>query len=131
MASAESVPADRQKSELIMSTGEQPMYVSRRSFRSLGQQYRIYTDRVELGFLGFRKIITGTDILAVEVRPACVIGDLFRGKGLAAAFALKLDLADLFRHVAIHRRSGWLRYVRFAPDDPDTFVQVCKSIMRE
>ena len=114
-----------------MSTGEQPLYVSRRSFRSLGQQYRIYTDRVELGFFGFKKIIAGADILAVEVRPACVIGDLLRGKGLASAFALKLDLADLFRHVAIHRRSGWFRHVRFAPDDPDTFAQVCKSIMRK
>lgn len=76
-----------------MSTDELPLYVSRRSFRSLGQQYRIYTDRVELGFFGFKKTIAGADILDGEVRPRTVIGDLFRGKGLAAAFALKLDLA--------------------------------------
>ena len=113
-----------------MTTGEQPLYESRRSFRSLGQAYRIYTDRVELGFFGFKKTIAGADILNVEVRPHMVSGDLFRGKGLASAFALKLDLADLFRHVAIHRRSGWIKHVRFAPDDPDTFVQVCKSIVR-
>jgi hypothetical protein len=114
-----------------MTIGEQSLYVSRRSFRSLGQQYRIYTDRVELEFFGFRKIIRAADILTVEVRPRMVIGDLFRGKGLAASFALKLDLADLFRHVAIHRRCGWVKHIRFAPDDPDTFVQMCKSIMRK
>jgi hypothetical protein len=114
-----------------MTTGEQPLYVSKRSFKSLGQQYRIYIDRVELGFFGFRKTIRAADILAVEVRPRMVIGDLFRGKGLAASFALKLDLADLCRHVAIHRRSGWIKHIRFAPDDPDTFVQVCKSIMKK
>jgi len=65
----------------------------------------------------------------VEVRPPVVIGDLFRRKGLARSFALKLDLADFCRHVAIHRRSGWIKHVRFTPDDPDTFVSVCKSIM--
>lgn len=108
---------------------QQPLYESRRMFRNLWQRYRVYTDRVELrSFLG-AKIIRANDILDVEVRPAVVIGDLFRGKGPAYSLALKLDMADFFRHVAIHRRSGWIKHIRIAPDDPDEFVRVCKSII--
>jgi hypothetical protein len=108
---------------------DQPLYVSKRLFRNLWQQYRIYTDRIELRSCVGRKVIRAEDIVDVEVRPPVVIGDLFRGKGFVQSFALKLDLADLFHHVAIHRRSGWIKHLRFTPDDPDMFVNVCKSIM--
>jgi len=109
---------------------EEPLYVSRRLFRNLWQRYRIYADWVELQFFTCRKIVRADDILDVEIRPAVVIADLFRGKGFARSFALKMDLADFFRHVAIHRRPGWIKHLRFTPDDPETFVQVCKSIIR-
>jgi hypothetical protein len=108
---------------------KQPLYVSKRSFRNLWQQYRLYADRIELRFCVGRKVVSADDILDVEVRPPVVIGDLLRGKGFARSLALKLDLADFFRNVAIHRKSGWIRHIRFTPDDPDTFVQLCKSIM--
>ena len=109
---------------------DQPLYVSRRLFRNLWQRYRIYTDRIELRtFMGW-KVIRAEDIVDIEIRPPVVIGDLFRGKGFARSFPLKLDMADFFRHVAIHRRSGWIKYVRFTPNDPDTFVSVCRSIMK-
>ncbi|MBC8218179.1 MAG: hypothetical protein H8E73_06905 [Planctomycetes bacterium] len=107
---------------------EQPLYESRRLFRNLWQQYRIYADRVELRLFGRGRVIPADDILDVEVRPAPVIGDLFRGKGFAYSFALKMDLADFFSHVAIHRRSGWIKHIRITPDDPEKFVRVCKSI---
>ena len=110
---------------------KQPLYVSKRSFRNLWQQYRIYADRIELGFCVGRKVVPADDILDVEVRPPVVIGDLLRGKGFARGLALKLDLADFFRNVAIHRKSGWIKHIRFTPDDPDTFVQLCKSIMKK
>ncbi len=109
---------------------EEPLYISRRLFRNLWQQYRIYPDRIELKFFSSRKVVRAEDILEVEIRPGIVIADLFRGKGFAHSFALKLDLADFFRHVAIHRRSGWIKHLRFTPDDPETFVQICKSIKR-
>jgi len=108
---------------------EEPLYESRRLFRNLWQQYRIYADRVELRLFGRGRVIPADDILDVEVRPAPVIGDLFRGKGFAYSFALKMDLADFFRHVAIHRRSGWIKHIRITPDDPEEFVRVCKSIV--
>jgi len=107
---------------------EQPLYESRRLFRSLWQKYLIYADRVELRFFGRGRIISAYDILGVEVRPAPVIGDLLRGKGFAYSFALKMDLADFFGHVAIYRRSGWIKHIRITPDDPQEFVRVCKSI---
>lgn len=110
-------------------TSEQPLYVSARSFRNLWQEYRIYTDRIELKSFFGRKIIPAGDIIDIEVRPRMVIGDLFRGKTFKESLALKLDLADLYRHVAIHRRSGWLKYIRITPDDPETFVRIGKSIM--
>jgi hypothetical protein len=110
---------------------DQPQYVSRRLFRNLWQQYRIYTDRIELRSFFGPKVIRAEDILDVQVRPPVVIGDLFRRKGLAQSFALKLDMADFFRHVAIHRRSGWIKHVRITPDDPDTFVNICRSVMKK
>jgi hypothetical protein len=108
---------------------EQPLYESRRLFRNLWQRYRIYAGRVELSLFGRDKVIAADDILDVEVRPPPVIGDLFRGKGIAFSFALKMDLADFFRHVAIHRRSGLIKHIRITPDDPEEFVRVCKSIL--
>ena len=108
---------------------EQPLYVSARSFKNLWQEYRIYADRIELQSCFGRKVILADDILDVEVRPPLVIGDIFRGKGFKDGLALKLDLADLCPHVAILRRSGWFRHIRIAPDDPDTFARICKSIM--
>jgi hypothetical protein len=110
------------------STG-QPLYVSARSFRNLWHQYRIYADRIELDSFFGRKVIPAGDILEVEVRPPLVVGDIFRGKGFKNGLALKLDMADLCSHVAILRRSGLFRHIRFTPDDPDTFVRICKSIM--
>ena len=107
---------------------EQPLYESRRLFRNLWQRYRIYADRIELRSFVGSKVIAADDIIDVEVRESPVIGDLFRGKGLAYSLALKLDLADFYRHVAIHRRSGWIRHIRVTPDDPEKFVQVYKSI---
>jgi len=69
-------------------------------------------------------------MITLEVRPAGVIGDLFRGKG-RAALALKLDLADLAPHVALHRRSGAFKYLRFTPDDPVGFVAAYQRAMGE
>ena len=105
-----------------MEAGE-PLYASRRTWLSLGQQYRVYPDRIEMRMLTGRRIIRSEAILSMEVRPPVAAADLFRGKGFAGAMALKLDLCDLCRHVLIHRRCGLFRWLRIAPDDPDRFVE--------
>ncbi|MFH1243433.1 MAG: hypothetical protein V1689_13890, partial [Pseudomonadota bacterium] len=110
---------------------EKALYTSRRSWRSLWQQHRIYADRIELSSCIGTKTIPVADIVDIEVRPPLVIGDLFRGKGFAYCWALKLDLADLCRHVALLRTSGIMKRLRFSPDDAATFVEVCRSVMKE
>ena len=107
----------------------QLLYTSKRLPKSLWQKYQIYTDRITLGFCVGQTTIQVSDIVDVEVRPPVVIADLLRGKGFLYSLALKLDLADLFRHVAIHRRTGWMKHIRITPDDPDRFVDVCKSLI--
>lgn len=114
-----------------MTADSEPLYVSKRSWRSLWQEYRVYPDRIELSSWIGKKVISADEILDIEVRPPSVIGDLFRGKGFAYSLPLKLDMADSCRHVAVHRTSGIMKYLRFTPDDPEEFVEVCKSIMKE
>jgi hypothetical protein len=75
-------------------------------------------------------VIPADEILEVEIRPSSIIGDLFRGKGFAYAFPLKMDWADMCRHVALRRKSGLMKYLRFTPDDLDRFVELCKTIIK-
>ena len=112
-----------------MTQGEQPLYVSKRLLRNLWQEYRVCIDRIELRCRVGKKTILADDIADVAVRPPVVIGDLFRGRGLRYSLALRLDLADFFCHAAIHRKTGWIRYVRITPDAPDRFVEICRSLM--
>ena len=78
-----------------------------------------------------RKALTSISSIRVSVRPPVVIGDFFRGKGFGYCWALKLDLADLCRHVALLRRSGTMKRLRFSPDDPEEFVAACKSVVKD
>lgn len=119
-----------------MNALDKPLYVSRRSRASLGQEYRIYQDRIELQcWVAFHTlVIRPDDILTIEVRPAPVFADYFRGKGfVASVLPLKIDLADMHSHVAMTKRSKlpWMRHIRFTPDDPELFVAVCESIMEK
>lgn len=101
-----------------------PIYISKRTAKSLGQEYRIYPDRLELQswFLFHTFVIPAGDILAVEVRPS-----LFGGrKGIT--WGIKLDNSDLCRHVLIRRKSGFMKRIAFSPDDPEKFAAVCKAL---
>ena len=54
-----------------------PIYISKRTGRSLWQEYRIYRDRLELQswFLFHTVVVPASEIQAVEVRPS-----IFRGR---------------------------------------------------
>ncbi len=114
-----------------MGAFEPPLYVSRRSGASLWQEYRIYGDRVELQawMLLHTIVIPVNELLEIEVRPPVAFADLFRRRGAWNILALKIDLADIRRHVAVRRRSGFIKCIRFTPDHPEDFVRACKSIM--
>ena len=107
-----------------MNTFEQPIYVSRRTRASLWQEYRIYSDRLELQSwtLFHTIVIPADDILEIEVRPSAFSGR----KGFT--LGIKLDMTDLCRHVLIRRNSGFWKCLAFTPENPDEFVCVCKSV---
>lgn len=111
--------------------GPELLYVSPRSGRSVWQEYRVYSDRIELECrLAFRTLVVPADALvAVEVRPPPVFADVFRGRSFPSSFALKLDWADLHPHVAIERSRGFMKHLRLTPDDPDEFVRVCRRLL--
>ena len=108
-----------------MSTLEPPVLVSRRTPASLWQQYRIYSDRLELqSWILFHTIvIPANEILDIEVRPSAFSGR----KGMT--WGIKLDNSDLCRHVLVTRKNGLFKRIAFTPDNPDEFARVCKSIM--
>jgi hypothetical protein len=104
-----------------MNAFQQPVYVSRRTPASLWQEYRIFPDRLELQswILFHTVVIPAAEILTIEVRPSVFSGR----KGIT--WGIKLDNADLCRHVLVRRKSGFLKCIAFTPDNPDEFARVC------
>jgi hypothetical protein len=111
-----------------MCQSEEAVYKSKRTWRSLWQEYRVYRDRIELeSWLTFHTMrIPIYEIEEIRVSPRFAFGDLFR-KGLV--LALKNDMADVCRHVTLRKKSGFINYIKFTPDDTDRFVEVCRSVM--
>lgn len=109
---------------------ETPVYVSKPTGRNFWQKYSVYSDRIELrSWFCFKNfVIPWEELIEIKVCPREVVSDLWREKSLASLLALKLDWSDIFTHVVIRRRSGLLRYIRFTPDDPEKFVEVCRAV---
>ena len=107
-------------------TDEQPLYVSKPTARSLWQEYRLYPDRLELDMHVWGPItVPLEDIADVSERPAGVIFDVVRGDyGLKEMLrTVKLDLADLHRHVTIEKETGTWRQFRLTPEDNGEFIR--------
>lgn len=113
-------------------TSETPLYVSSRLGRNLWQEYRIYPDRLELQFrLGFRTLVVPIrEILNVTVSGPVILEVFHANEKLSALLALKMGFSDFNRCVVLRKKSGF-RLLRFTPDDPDRFVEVCRSILKE
>jgi hypothetical protein len=96
------------------------LYESKRTAKSLWQEYRIYSDRLELQswFLFHTVVVPADEIQSVEVRPPGII------------WGIKLDNCNVCRHVSLTRKSGVFKRIGFTPDDPEKFVAVCKTILR-
>ena len=103
-----------------------PIYTSKRTAKSLWQEYRIYRDRLELQswFLFHTLIIPAGEIFKIEVRPSIFSGR----KGFI--WGVKLDNCDFCRHVLLIKKTGLFKRIGFSPDDPDKFVAVCQSILQ-
>jgi hypothetical protein len=102
-----------------------PIYISKRTTRSLWQEYRIYPDRLELQcWIALHTlVIPANEIQEIKVRPSVFSGQ----KGFT--WGVKIDNCDLCRHVLLRRKSGILKRIGFSPDDPEKFVAVCQSFM--
>lgn len=106
----------------------EPAYISKRSFKNIWQEYRVYPDRLELQFwLGLHTIVIPFEnIEAIEIRPPFSAGDLFKGKSFSFSFPLKIDATDMYRHIAVKRKNGVSKHIRFTPDDPEKFLSAIK-----
>ena len=107
-----------------------PLYVSKRSFKNLWQQYRIYPDRVELQcWIAFHTLkITLQEIVNIRVKSSFSFSDFFRKESFDVR-AIKIDQSDLYRHVVIAKKSGLMKRVVFTPDRPDEFADIIKLLM--
>jgi hypothetical protein len=104
---------------------ETRLYASKRMGKSLWQQYRIYPDRLERQswFLFHTVVVPRDEIQAIEARPSVWCSD----KGIT--WGIKLDNCDLCRHVLLTKKSGIFKRIGFTPDQPEEFVEICKSIL--
>jgi hypothetical protein len=102
-----------------------PIYTSRRTGRSLWQEYRIHRNRLELQswFLFHTLVVPANEIQAVEVRPS-----IFRGRA-GFIWGVKLDNCDFCRHILLIKKTGLFKRIGFSPDDPEKFATICQSIM--
>ena len=104
---------------------DSPIYISKRTTKSLWQEYRICQDRLELQswFLFHTIVIPAGEIASIEVRPSIFSGS----RGII--WGIKLDNCNLCRHVLLTKKTGLFKRIGFSPDDPEKFVAVCKSIL--
>ncbi len=101
-----------------------PLYESVPTKKSMGNQYSIYPDRIELRcrfpFVTRTLVIHKEDLISIDTYQPPVIRTSFR--------ALKLDLADLSEHVGIKRKNGFFKQLRFTPENPKEFVAKVKVV---
>ena len=93
-----------------------PIYISKACLKSFWNEYRLYNDHIELkSWLCFKTFFIPYDEL---ISIGLFEPPVFKSKLLA----LKLDWADLNKHVGIQRKNGWFKFVRFTPQNPEEFI---------
>ena len=107
-----------------MKSTQTPLYKSIPTKKRIGNEYSIYTDRIELRcrfpFLTKTLVIKKDDLITIDIFKPPVVRTTFR--------ALKLDLADMKEHVGIKRKSGFFKQLRFTPENQKEFVSKVKEI---
>lgn len=112
-----------------MST-DQAIYISPSTVKSLWQEYRIYTDRIEFKTHLGTMVVPLAEIEQVFVRESDVKG-LLRGELQLKGFrpALKLDWANFVEHVVIDKSVGKIRRILFTPENPTEFKAVLDQVL--
>lgn len=107
-----------------MKMPDTPLYKSCPTKKSIGNEYSIYSDRIELRcrfpFFSKTLVVKKDDLVSIDIFKPPVIRTTFR--------ALKLDLADLKEHVGIQRKNGFFKQLRFTPENPEEFVSKTREI---
>lgn len=111
---------------------EQPVYTSPSTVKSLWQEYKIYSDRVELKTHFGTLTVPLDEIERVEVRESDVKG-LMHGELQLKGFrpALKLDWANFVEHVVLDRAGGRIHRILFTPSDPTEFKSALQRALSE
>jgi hypothetical protein len=103
-----------------------PLYKSTSTKKSIGNEYSLYADRIELKcrfpFITKTLVIKKDDIISIDTFKPPVFRTTIR--------ALKLDLADLNEHVGIKRKNGVFKQLRFTPENPKEFVAKVKELFK-
>lgn len=107
-----------------MKRPDTPLYKSCSTKKSIGNEYSIYSDRIELRcrfpFFSKTLVVKKDDLVSIDIFKPPVIRTTF--------WALKLDLADLKEHVGIQRKNGFFKQLRFTPENPEEFVSKTREI---
>jgi hypothetical protein len=101
---------------------ENPIFTSSSTVKSIWQEYRIFSDRVEFDAFFGKMTVPFEHIEKVEVSESEIRG-LMRGDLHLKGFrpALKLDWANFLEHVVLDKSEGHIRRILFTPEDPETF----------
>lgn len=102
-----------------------PVYVSKSTARSIWQEYRIFSNRVEIDTKFGLLVIPFEHIESAEVSESEVKG-LMRGDLHLKGFrpALKVDWANFVEHVVIDKSEGLIHRILLTPNDPEEFKNI-------
>jgi hypothetical protein len=112
------------------------VYLSKAWKGSLGQDYSVFSDRIELRF---RLLLKTYKIPMAHVTRIRVVEGgfeqiraVFRDEAslMSIIWVLVLDTAAFRRHVLLETSTGTLRYFRFTPVNHDEFVAAVNAILK-
>jgi hypothetical protein len=112
-------------------SNQTPLYVSKRSFKNLWQEYRVYLDRIELQcWIALHTLkIPVREIVDIKIRSPFSLWNLLRGRASLNFRGVKIDQCDFYRHIAITRKSGLWKCIAFTPDNPDECADIIRLLM--
>ena len=110
--------------------GEQAIYTSSSTFKSLWQEYRIYNDHLEFDTLVGIVSIPFDQIEHFEVQDSDV-KDLLKGDLKLKGFkpAIKLDWANFQEHVVLDKNEGFCKRFLFTPKNPTEFKDILEKAL--
>lgn len=117
----------------IATVNDFPIYSSKAGFKSLWQKYYVFRDRLELNTIIFGKfVIKLENLVEVELRGPNVKQvwkDIWRYKSIF--YALKLDMADFYEHLGVHKNTDWMHLLLFTPENPPLFKQYLERTLAD